>query len=131
MSALIEKYPIFTSLSKIPNRCLHYYFNFVFRGTFGGCFSTTLGGLIHELGHMLDLGHTENGMMSRGCDDVDKFFTLSTSQANTTEGKTLAQKQRQLLANCSRYSFCHFQWLIAQMVEQVTADPRVSGSNPA
>ena len=77
-------------------------FLFCFRGTFGGCFATTLGGLIHELGHMLDLGHTDNGMMSRGCDDVDKFFTLSTSQSNTTEGKSLAQKQRQLLANCSR-----------------------------
>ena len=74
-----------------------------FRGTKGGCFSTTLGGLIHELGHMLDLGHTDNGIMSRGCDDVDKFFTLTSASATSTSMNDAKLKQRQLLANCSRF----------------------------
>ena len=89
------------SIVENPKIVLYNVSKFFYRGTVGGCFATTLGGLIHELGHMLDLGHTENGMMSRGCDDVDKFFTLATSTPN--EGKSvMMQKQRQLLANCSR-----------------------------
>ena len=46
------------------------------RGTYGGCFATTLGAMVHELGHTLDLGHTENGIMARGFDDMDRFFTI-------------------------------------------------------
>ena len=46
------------------------------RGTYGGSFATTLGALIHELGHTLDLGHTESGIMARGFDDMDRFFSL-------------------------------------------------------
>jgi hypothetical protein len=71
------------------------------RGTNGGCFATSLGGLIHELGHMLDLGHTENGMMARGCDDIDKFFSLAAVDSKSSDAE-LKAKQRQLLANCSR-----------------------------
>ena len=47
-----------------------------YRGTYGGSFATTLGALIHELGHTLDLGHTETGIMARGFDDMDRFFAL-------------------------------------------------------
>jgi len=47
-----------------------------YRGTYGGCFATTLGALVHELGHSLDLGHTENGIMARGFDDMDRFFSI-------------------------------------------------------
>ena len=32
--------------------------------------------MVHELGHTLDLGHTENGIMARGFDDMDRFFTI-------------------------------------------------------
>ncbi|CAB4058472.1 unnamed protein product [Lepeophtheirus salmonis] len=32
-----------------------------YRHTFGACFSTTLGAIIHELGHTFDLGHTNDG----------------------------------------------------------------------
>ena len=49
---------------------------YLYRGTYGGCFSTTLGALVHELGHSLDLGHTENGIMARGFDDMDRFFSI-------------------------------------------------------
>jgi hypothetical protein len=44
------------------------------RGTFGGCFATTLGSCIHELGHTFDLGHASHGVMSRDFDNVHEFF---------------------------------------------------------
>lgn len=47
-----------------------------YRGTLGACFSTTLGGVLHELCHTFDLGHTKDGIMGRGFDDVWKVFTL-------------------------------------------------------
>ena len=37
----------------------------------------TLGSVLHELGHCFDLGHTEEGIMARGFDDLDLFFTLT------------------------------------------------------
>ena len=33
-----------------------------------------MGSLIHELGHVFDLGHSDDGFMARGFDDLDKFF---------------------------------------------------------
>ncbi len=35
------------------------------------------GSVLHELGHCFDLGHTAEGIMARGFDDLDLFFTLS------------------------------------------------------
>ena len=40
------------------------------RGTWGGVYSTTLGSLLHEIGHLFDLDHTDRGIMGRGFDDV-------------------------------------------------------------
>lgn len=45
-----------------------------YRGTHGGCLATTLGSVLHELGHTFDLGHTREGIMGRGFDYVDKVF---------------------------------------------------------
>ncbi|RZF31884.1 hypothetical protein LSTR_LSTR015456 [Laodelphax striatellus] len=45
-----------------------------FRGTYGGCFSTTLGSVCHELGHTFDLGHSREGIMGRGFDNIDMVF---------------------------------------------------------
>ena len=53
-----------------------------YRKTIGGSYATTLGAVIHELGHTFDLGHASNGFMARGFDDVDRFFTLSNDRAN-------------------------------------------------
>lgn len=47
---------------------------FVYRGTFGGCFSTTLGSVCHELGHTFDLGHSKYGIMGRGFDNIHLVF---------------------------------------------------------
>ncbi|XP_057667517.1 uncharacterized protein LOC130900725 [Diorhabda carinulata] len=46
-----------------------------YRGTLGACFSTTLGSVLHELLHTFDLGHTEEGIMGRGFDNIYKVFT--------------------------------------------------------
>ncbi|XP_030746639.1 putative zinc metalloproteinase YIL108W [Sitophilus oryzae] len=45
-----------------------------YRGTLGACFSTTLGSVLHELYHTFNLGHTQNGIMGRGFDNVQNFF---------------------------------------------------------
>ncbi|XP_011499350.1 PREDICTED: putative zinc metalloproteinase C607.06c [Ceratosolen solmsi marchali] len=45
-----------------------------YRGTYGGCLATTLGSVLHELGHTFDLGHTRDGIMGRGFDYVDRVF---------------------------------------------------------
>ena len=45
----------------------------------GGCYSTTLGSALHELGHAFDLVHADSGIMARGFEDIDLFFT-TTSQ---------------------------------------------------
>ncbi|RZC31835.1 zinc metalloproteinase [Asbolus verrucosus] len=51
-----------------------------YRGTFGACFSTTLGSVLHELCHTFDLGHTGNGIMGRGFDDIYKVFVSFKSE---------------------------------------------------
>ena len=65
----------------------------------GGCFSTSLGAALHELGHLFDLVHSDygnnniinliyevlylcihkSGIMARGFEDVDVFFTVNNS----------------------------------------------------
>jgi Putative peptidase family len=50
------------------------------RGTFGGCYSTTLGAVLHELCHTFDLGHTRKGIMGRGFDRMDLIFSPDESQ---------------------------------------------------
>lgn len=45
-----------------------------YRRTYGGTFATTLGTLIHELGHTFQLGHTETGLMGNDIDQVQRFF---------------------------------------------------------
>lgn len=45
-----------------------------YRGTYGGCLATTLGSVLHELGHTFDLGHTREGIMGRGFDNIDRVF---------------------------------------------------------
>ena len=61
-----------------------------YRGTVGGCVATTLGSVLHELGHTLDLGHTEAGIMARGFDDLDSLLTVMSERGGTrhlTQGR--------------------------------------------
>ena len=54
-----------------------------YRGTVGGCVATTLGSVLHELGHTFDLGHTESGIMARGFDDLDSLLTVMSEKGGT------------------------------------------------
>ncbi|KAL7020420.1 hypothetical protein ACKWTF_011525 [Chironomus riparius] len=45
-----------------------------YRRTYGGCFATFVGSLIHEMGHIFDLGHTNSGLMGTDIDYVHRFF---------------------------------------------------------
>ena len=51
-------------------------FNTFHRGSYWANYSTTLGAAIHELGHCFDLAHTPHGIMARGHDDMNHFFTV-------------------------------------------------------
>ena len=55
------------------------------RGTHLANYSTTLGACVHELGHTFDLAHTPHGIMCRGHDDMNHFYTLLTTTTNTTK----------------------------------------------
>ena len=55
---------------------------FVNRGTLGGCYATSLGATLHEMGHVFDLVHSDRGIMARGFEDIDLFFTLENPQRN-------------------------------------------------
>lgn len=48
--------------------------NSCFRGTYSGVFATSLGSAAHEIGHIFNLGHTRNGLMSRGFDHTHLVF---------------------------------------------------------
>lgn len=67
----------------------------ILRGTIGGCFATSLGAVIHEVGHCLDLEHTNDGIMARGFDDLDFYFTVMERTTSTP----IAQPCRSLLQN--------------------------------
>lgn len=41
-------------------------------------YATGLGAALHELGHTFDLAHSPTGVMSRGFDDIHRFFTVVT-----------------------------------------------------
>jgi hypothetical protein len=47
------------------------------RGSFWACYSTTAGAVLHELGHCLGLPHADAGIMARGFDDFNRFFTVA------------------------------------------------------
>jgi len=56
-----------------------------FRSTMGGCFATSLGSALHELGHIFDLVHTDRGIMARGFEDIDLFFTMQKLDAKRND----------------------------------------------
>ena len=70
---------------------------FLFRHTFGGCFSNTAGAVLHELGHCLDLAHANEGIMARGFQDLDRVF-VAQDDVRRSEASRVA------LPFCSRHS---------------------------
>ena len=53
----------------------------------GGCFATSLGSAAHELGHLFDLVHSDYGIMARGFEDIDLFFTVNSSPVHRQSGR--------------------------------------------
>ncbi|CAH0701902.1 unnamed protein product [Spodoptera exigua] len=79
-----------------------------YRGTLGGCFATTLGSVFHELGHTFDLGHTKDGIMGRGFDNIDRVFVtgekrsaLAKDNMNNFNGKPVQHSTVSLQRNIS------------------------------
>ena len=61
----------------------YYNNNFLYcRHTYGGCYSTTLGAVAHEIGHIFDLGHTKEGIMGNGLDYINRVFTTTGTTDN-------------------------------------------------
>lgn len=52
------------------------------RCTFGGCYSTALGSMCHEIGHIFDLGHTQCGIMGCDIDYVHRMFIIEKCPRN-------------------------------------------------
>lgn len=48
-----------------------------YRHTIGGVYASTLGALIHEIAHIFNCGHTEEGIMGRGFDYVNRLLNIS------------------------------------------------------
>lgn len=71
--------------------------NLVNRGTLGGCYATSLGAALHELGHVFDLVHSDRGIMARGFEEVDIFFTLGNPQRGLQRGFPLQNTQVNVL----------------------------------
>ena len=57
-----------------------------YRGTVGGCVATTIGSILHEMGHVFDLGHTRQGVMARGFDDLDSLLTIISEKGGSRTG---------------------------------------------
>ncbi|XP_037513625.1 uncharacterized protein LOC119390136 [Rhipicephalus sanguineus] len=56
---------------------LHFMDDSNYRGTLSSCYSSTLGGVLHELGHTFGLGHTADGIMGHGFHDISCIYTVS------------------------------------------------------
>ena len=74
----------------------------------GGCYATSLGSALHELGHVFDLVHSNCGIMSRGFEDIDLFFTMQ---------KRKVKRSTRDHSNIGKYFFCFvlffsFHWVI-------------------
>lgn len=57
--------------------CLHFMDDSNYRGTLLASYSSSLGGVLHEMGHTFGLGHTAQGIMGHGFHDIAHVYTVS------------------------------------------------------
>lgn len=105
-SCIEEIIPKFLDIT--PVNSLRFMDDSGYRGTLGGCFATTLGSVFHELGHTFDLGHTKDGIMGRGFDNLDRVFTVGDKKStnikdsmNNFSGKPVQHSTVSLQRNIS------------------------------
>ena len=55
-------------------------------------FATGLGSTLHELGHTFDLAHTPSGIMARGFDDINQFFSVSSNKTGQQSKRTKSNR---------------------------------------
>lgn len=67
-----------------------------YRRTWAGVYASTLGALCHELGHIFDLGHTQNGIMGTGFDFINRVFTLNTATEHLPERIVVREEQKEV-----------------------------------
>ncbi|XP_047098968.1 putative zinc metalloproteinase C607.06c [Schistocerca piceifrons] len=95
--------PYLTNQTKVDSK--YFMDDSCYRGTYGSCFSTTLGSALHELGHTFDLGHSSDGIMGRGFDNIDLVFTVpKNDNENRTSSKTCAHIAKPVFRELSQNS---------------------------
>ncbi|KAK7873112.1 hypothetical protein R5R35_006342 [Gryllus longicercus] len=85
-SRIEEVIPRLLNINKVDAQ--HFMDDSCYRGTYGGCYATTLGSVCHELGHTFDLGHSSEGIMARGFDNLDLVFALPPQNNNHLRGNS-------------------------------------------
>uniref|UniRef100_A0A1A9W8L7 Uncharacterized protein n=1 Tax=Glossina brevipalpis TaxID=37001 RepID=A0A1A9W8L7_9MUSC len=69
-----------------------------YRKTWAGVYASTLGALSHELGHIFDLGHTQNGVMGTGFDFINRVFTLNTTTEHLPQRIVAHEEKKEIPA---------------------------------
>ncbi|XP_066936757.1 uncharacterized protein [Clytia hemisphaerica] len=80
------------------------------RGSYWANYSTTLGATIHEVGHCLDLAHTKHGIMARGHDDMNFFYTQVKGQTCHDTATAVHSKDEPLIGldDSGKYKGAHW-----------------------
>lgn len=75
------------------------------KNTIGACFSSSLGSALHELCHIFDLGHTENGVMGKNFSDLYQEFVLNPKRSISRGAKY--EKNTFFTRSCAVLLFYH------------------------
>ncbi|XP_065556590.1 uncharacterized protein LOC136024931 isoform X2 [Artemia franciscana] len=71
------------------------------RGTWGSCYSSTMGAILHEILHLFDVVHYKEGIMGQGFMDMDKFllqhFLKGTAQLQRSKIELFPDKTSQFV----------------------------------
>ncbi|XP_034251402.1 putative zinc metalloproteinase YIL108W [Thrips palmi] len=90
-----------------------------YRGTYGGCYASTLGATCHEMGHIFGLGHTIHGIMGTEYHFIHQMFL-------TAENEGMTNTQLIGVEDPSKPSNIH----ATQLVKELKVDWSVSDHKP-
>lgn len=98
--SLEEIVPKFTDDRKIDRTLLMD--DSAYREFYWANYATGLGASLHELGHTMDLAHTNTGIMGRGFDDLNKVFVIPGSKPVKQMQQKHTGSQNPTLSNQSK-----------------------------